>query len=75
MKKSTVYFNMSSEELKQKKDCGYTKEECLLLDASIKTCFFDSIENLKNAKTYYIRSFDICDIIQMTDGRFALLLF
>lgn len=75
MKKTTDHFKISVKKLQECDGYGYTMEEKILLDASENTRFYNSIQELEECKSYYkSRHFQIVDILEMSDGRFALLL-
>lgn len=76
MKTTIEYYGMIKEELQRTANkYGYTKEECKLLDESENTRFYDTLELLEGNKEWYkSMGYNIGETIEMTDGRFALLL-
>lgn len=76
MRTTQEYFNLTIEELQEVRNkYGYTKEECLLLDESESTRFFESLEHLTESLDFYkANCYTIQDIFSMSDGRYALLL-
>ena len=75
MRTTQEYFNMTKEELQEvRNDYGYTREECLLLDESVETHFYDSEEESASG-AQWLRSFGLCieTMLKMTDGRIAVL--
>ena len=75
MKTTVEYFNMTTDKLQEvKPDSGYTKEECLLLDESLKTHFFSDPGNIAESERYMIKNgYYIKEKLLMTDGRIAVL--
>ena len=76
MRTTQEYFNMTKKALQEiRNEYGYTKEECMLFDASYNTQLFDSLEHLETSKDFYKNTgYEIGEILQMSNGRFALLL-
>ena len=76
MRTTQEYFNLSTDKLQEvRNEYGYTKEECMLYDASYNTQLFDSLEHLETSKDFYKNTgYDIGETLQMCNGRFALLL-
>lgn len=75
MKTTFEYFGTKKEDLKKVvNDSGYTKEECLLLDESASTKFFDNLDTLYESKKYMIsHGYYVKSELLMTDGRIAVL--
>ena len=75
MKTTIEYFNMAKGKLQEvKPESGYTKEECLLLDESIRTSFFSDPGNIAESERYMIKNgYYVKEKLLMTDGRIAVL--
>ena len=75
MKTNKQYFETSEEILKSKcNEYGYTKEECMLLDESAETHFYNNeTDSAEGAQWLRNRGFCICTMLKMTDGRIAVL--
>ncbi len=76
MRTTQEYFNLSTDELQEiRNEYGYTKEECLLFDESDDTKFFDNLEHLEGSKDFYkSMRYEIGETLQLSDGRYSLLL-
>lgn len=77
MKTTQEYFEMTTEQLQEiRNEYGYTKEECLLLDESLNTQFYNDSEDSANGCDWLRKQgYSICAILKMTDGRIAALAF
>ena len=74
MKTTQEYFKMSKEELQAiHNEYGYTREECMLLDASGYTQFYNNITDI-TSDWYISNGYHLDEIIAMSDGRFTLLI-
>lgn len=75
MKTTIEYFNMAADKLQEvNPDIRYTKEECLLLDESVRTKFFSNPENIPESEIYMIKNgYYTKEKLLMTDGRIAIL--
>lgn len=76
MRTTQEYFNLSTTELQEiRNEYGYTREECILFDESYNTQLFDSLEHLESSKEFYKNiGYEVGETLQMSNGRFALLL-
>lgn len=76
MRTTQEYFNLSTDKLQEvRNEYGYTKEECMLFDASYNTQLFDNLEHLEDSKDFYKNMrYEIGETLQLSDGRYALLL-
>lgn len=75
MRTTQEYFDMTKEELQEvRNEYGYTREECLLLDESVETHFYDNEEDSASG-VQWLRSFGLCieTMLKMTGGRIAVL--
>ena len=75
MKTTQDYFNMTTEQLqKVHNEYGYTREECLLLDESTNTQFYNDDESSSNGCDWLRnQGYSIYTRLKMTDGRIAVL--
>ena len=75
MRTTQEYFNLSTDELQEiRNEYGYTKEECLLLDESINTQFYnDDKSSLNGCDWLRSQGYCIYERLKMTDGRIAVL--
>lgn len=75
MKTTAEYFNITTDKLHEvKPDSGYTKEERLLLDESVRTKFFSGPGNIAESERYMIKKgYYVKEKLLMTDGRIAVL--
>lgn len=77
--KTTDYFNLTAEELAHikegNKECGYSKEDNLILDSGIIVRWFDKLENvLKEAKEIDTTRYEIEAILQTIKNQYVLIL-
>lgn len=75
MRTTQEYFEMSDKQLMEvRNEYGYTKEECMLLDESLNTRFYNDDESSLNGCDW-LRSQGYCiyERLKMTDGRIAVL--
>lgn len=75
MRTTQEYFEMSDKQLMEViNEYGYTKEECMLLDESSNTQFYNDDESSLNGCDW-LRSQGYCiyERLKMADGRIAVL--
>lgn len=75
MRTTQEYFNMTTKQLQEvRNEYGYTKEECLLLDESLNTQFYNDDESSLNGCDWLRKQgYSIYTRLKMTDGRIAVL--
>lgn len=74
---TTEHFNLSIEQAQEiRNDCGYTREECMVLDSGLESHFYDTEEEMKKGYEYYKKcrkGWEI-KIYQFSDGRYCIML-
>ena len=75
MRTTQEYFNITKKALQEvRNEYGYTKEECLLLDESINTQFYNDDESsLSGCDWLRSQGYSIYTRLKMTDRRIAVL--
>ena len=79
IKTTEEYFKLSSDELLEVKEDGFTKEECKLFDEGLEIVFFDSKEELNEEKeelNQYVESrrYEVRAILKTINERLAVIL-
>lgn len=77
--KTTDYFNLTTEELAHIKpgnmECGYTKEDNLILDDGVIIRWYDKLENLKECiKDIDTNRFEVKAILETIKNQYVLIL-
>lgn len=73
MRTTQEYFNMTKEELQEvRNECGFTKEECMLLDEDAHF-YNDDVASTDGCNWLRNQDYTIETVLQMTDGRVAVL--